>query len=114
MLYDRIFVLVVLAAVIQLAAPNVAAQSPSAGLKVAHRLCARCHAIRPGQTGQHPLAPTFQDIAKRYPVWDLQEALAEGILVGHASMPAFVLPPADIGNLLTYMDTLTPQKKKNR
>ena len=111
---DRIFVLVVLAAVIQLAAPNVAAQSPSAGLKIANKLCARCHAIRPGQTGQHPLAPTFQDIAKRYPVWGLQEALAEGILVGHASMPAFVLPPADVGNLLTYMDTLTPPKTKDR
>jgi len=103
-----------LAAAVTLLASTATAQSPSAGLKIANQLCARCHAVQPGQIGRHPLAPTFQDIAKRYPVWNLQEALAEGILVGHASMPAFALKPADIGNLLTYMDTFTPPKKKSQ
>jgi mono/diheme cytochrome c family protein len=112
MLRDR-SMLVLLVAIMQLATPNVSAQSQSAGLKLAEKLCARCHAIGPGEIGRNPLAPTFQDIAKRYSVWDLQEALAEGILVGHATMPAFVLKPKEIGDLLTYMDTFTPPKKKS-
>ena len=86
-------------------------QDTAAGLRLAETLCARCHAIAPGEIGRHPLAPTFADIANRYSVWDLQEALAEGILVGHASMPKFKLQPKDITDLLSYMDTMTKPKK---
>ena len=95
-------------------APSVNAQDTSAGLKLAEQRCARCHAIKPGQIGQHPLAPTFMDIANRYSVWDLQESFAEGILVGHAAMPKFVLKPREINNLLSYMDTMTKRQKQSR
>lgn len=113
MVLDRILIGAVVV-IMQMAAPSVVAQDQAAGLKLADKLCAKCHAISPGQIGRHPLAPTFQDIANRYSVWDLQEALAEGILVGHAAMPKFILKPEEITNLLTYMDTMTKPKKGPR
>lgn len=92
----------------------IAAQDTGAGEAIAEKLCARCHAIRPGQKSRHGLAPTFPAIANRYSVLGLQEALAEGIVVGHADMPKFVFSPAEINNLLAFMDTFTQQKSKAR
>lgn len=109
-------VLVVAIAVLgsgQLVSP-VGAQDQAQGRELAEKLCARCHAIGPRMTGRHPNAPSFQEIAGRYPVWNLQEALAEGILVGHPDMPKFQLKPAQINALLTYMDTLGPTKEPVR
>ena len=97
---------------VQVALCPASAQEETAGLQLARTLCATCHAVAPGEIGLHPLAPTFQDIASRYSVWDLEEALAEGILVGHASMPQFKLKPKDIRDLLTYMDALPKLKKQ--
>ncbi|MGI9405951.1 MAG: c-type cytochrome [Hyphomicrobiaceae bacterium] len=77
------------------------------GQALAEEKCARCHAI--GPTGKSPFqdAPPFRNIAKRYPVEGLAEALAEGIFVGHPAMPEFVFPPDEIGDLLTYMDSFS-------
>ena len=64
--------------------------SPAArGEAIAQRHCARCHAI--GDAGASPmgLAPPFRDLSKRYPIETLEEALAEGIVVGHPAMPRF-------------------------
>ena len=69
---------------------TVTAQPQDKGFQLADKLCARCHAIAPGKVRKHPRAPSFMDIANRYSVWGLQEALAEGIVVGHADMPKFV------------------------
>ncbi len=82
------------------------------GRALADKLCARCHAV--GATGESKLAkaPPFRVIANRYSVWTLQEALAEGLVTGHAQMPEFVLNPDEINNLLTFMDTLTTNKGK--
>ena len=90
-----------------LAASPAVAQNIPAGQAISEKLCARCHAIRPSRKSKHALAPTFPDIANRYSVWGLQEALAEGIIVGHVDMPKFVFSPTDINNLLGYMDTFT-------
>ena len=87
-----------------------AAQSTIAGEALAEKLCARCHAIRTGEKSKHGLAPAFPLIANRYSVWGLQEALAEGIVVGHADMPKFVLSPNEINDLLAFMDTFTRLK----
>lgn len=89
----------------------VAAQPEDTGFKLAEKLCARCHAIERGKVSRHPRAPSFMEIANRYSVWGLQEALAEGIVVGHPDMPKFVLNPEEINPLLTYMDGLKSQKK---
>ena len=37
------------------------------------------------------LAPPFRDLPKRYPVENLAEALAEGIVTGHPARPRFIL-----------------------
>ena len=57
------------------------------GEVIAQKNCARCHAI--GEAGASPmgLAPQFRDLSKRYPIETLEEALAEGIVVGHPAMP---------------------------
>lgn len=87
-------------------APTVAAspQTIDAGRQLAETLCAECHAIGLDEESPFPPAPAFRDIAQRYSVWMLQEALAEGIVVGHDAMPVFVLSPTEIGQLLSYME----------
>ena len=56
--------------------------------------CAMCHAV--GRIGDSPLAiaPPFRTLHTRYRVDDLAEALAEGIVTGHPSMPQFQLDAA--------------------
>ena len=68
--------------------------------------CARCHSI--DRVTQSPLkiAPPFRTLHLRYPMEDLGEALAEGIVTGHPTMPEFQLDPDQIHDLLSYMKTL--------
>ena len=68
--------------------------------------CARCHAT--GRVGESPLpiAPRFRDLHTRYPVEDLAEALAEGIVTGHPTMPQFELDAGQIGDLIAYLKSL--------
>jgi len=89
-----------------LAAPALAQGNPQVGRRLAEANCARCHAI--GRVGESPLpiAPPFRALHTRYPVEDLAEALAEGIVVGHPTMPEFRLDPDQIDNLIAYLKTL--------
>lgn len=68
--------------------------------------CAMCHAV--GQFGDSPLAiaPPFRTLHEFYPIDSLQEALAEGIVTGHPSMPQFQLEPDQIEDVLAYLKTL--------
>ena len=68
--------------------------------------CARCHSI--DRVTQSPLkiAPPFRTLHLRYPVEALGEALAEGIVTGHPTMPEFQLDPDQIHDLLSYLKTL--------
>ena len=45
--------------------------------------CSRCHAIGKEGTSPHPEAPPFRTLSSKYPVEDLAESLAEGIVSGH-------------------------------
>ena len=76
------------------------------GLKFAQANCASCHAI--GPAGESPLrtAPTFRTLRLRYPVEDLAEAFAEGIMTAHPAMPQFELDVAQIGDLIAYLKSL--------
>jgi cytochrome c len=78
------------------------------GRRFAEKNCARCHAV--GKTGisTHPKAPPFRSIAAKGHIDDLQEALAEGIAVGHPDMPEFEVEPERIASLLAYLKTLAP------
>ena len=62
--------------------------------------CSKCHAI--GLHGESPLkeAPPFRTLHLRYPVEDLAESFAEGIVTGHPTMPQFRLDPAEIDDLI--------------
>jgi len=92
-----------------IADPAAAQSSPTArGQAIAERLCARCHAIREQGASPMGLAPPFRDLPKRYPVENLAEALAEGIVTGHPAMPRFTFEPREIDALLTYIAGLAP------
>ena len=68
--------------------------------------CARCHAIDRRSASRLPIAPPFRILHTRYPIETLGEALAEGIVTGHADMPEFQLDPDQIHDLLSYLKTL--------
>lgn len=85
------------------------------GRAIAEKNCARCHAT--GPTGESPLkpAPPFRVLPQRYPIENLAEALAEGIVTGHSAMPEFTFKPDEIDALLTYIASLgraAPAKTK--
>jgi cytochrome c len=97
----------VAAVVLQLASFEFAqAASPERGRAFALENCARYHAI--GAAGDSPLdeAPPFRDLHALYPVEHLAEALAEGIVTGHAEMPEFRLDPEEAEDLIAYLKTL--------
>ena len=76
------------------------------GRTFAQANCAQCHAV--GPIGESPLriAPPFRTLHERYPVETLAEALAEGIVTGHPSMPEFRLDVAQINDLIAYLKSL--------
>ena len=86
--------------------PALAQGNSQAGQRLVEANCARCHAV--GRVGDSPLpiAPPFRTLHTRYPVENLAEALAEGIMVGHPTMPEFRLDPDQIENLIAYLKTL--------
>ena len=92
------------------AAAGQAGDQSQAGRAYADAACASCHAV--GRSGASPLkaAPPFREIMTRYPAEDLEEALAEGIVVGHPAMPNFQLEGPDLENLVAYLRTLQPQR----
>lgn len=79
---------------------------PARGADFARRNCGECHATGPGGTSATPRAPAFRDLHRRYPVEQLAEALAEGIVTGHRGMPAFELTTAQIDDVIAYLRSL--------
>lgn len=74
-----------------------------AGQTLAETRCARCHAVR--RTGASPAdaAPAFRHLGRKWPVENLAEALAEGIVVGHPAMPALAFSPPEIDDFLGFL-----------
>lgn len=68
--------------------------------------CSDCHAV--GATGESPApeAPAFRRLHEKYRVDTLQEALAEGISVGHPAMPQFMFTPADVDAMIAYLQSI--------
>jgi len=93
--------------------PNlaVAAAEPDAaeieaGRDIAQEHCARCHGVGRVDDSPLPQAPPFRRLHERYPVEQLAEAFAEGIVVGHTEMPVFEFEPAQVEALLAYFKSL--------
>jgi cytochrome c len=82
--------------------------SPAAqrGLVILRANCSRCHAIGKMGDSALPIAPPFRTLHERYPVDDLQEPLAEGIVTGHPTMPEFRFDPGQVGDIIAYLKTL--------
>src|SRR5262249_24774076 len=60
------------------------------GKVLVEKNCSRCHAIGKEGESTHPEAPPFRTLSSKYPIDDLAESLAEGIVSGHPDMPIFV------------------------
>jgi cytochrome c len=106
-----LFAFLGLSACAGLAPTDALAQDVAQGRKLAQKNCGRCHAI--GETGRspHAKAPPFRVIAAKGNVENLQEALAEGIMVGHPDMPEFRLDPKQISDFLAYLQALSPGQR---
>ncbi|PZN13894.1 MAG: hypothetical protein DIU63_13530 [Proteobacteria bacterium] len=76
------------------------------GRALAEEHCSRCHAIGLEDQSQLPSAPPLRELPKRYPVENLAEAFAEGIVTAHPAMPQFTFEPPQIAALLSYIDSL--------
>lgn len=78
------------------------------GRTLAQQNCAACHAV--GKTGRSKRsgAPPFRTLGRSYDLDNLQEALAEGISVGHkgVDMPEFQFSPDRIDALIAYIRSL--------
>ena len=78
------------------------------GKAIAQANCGKCHAIGPTGASPNPKSPPFRTLSHKYPLSDLEEALAEGIVVGHegAEMPHFRLSTGQIEALLAYLGSI--------
>lgn len=68
--------------------------------------CSSCHAV--GATGESPApeAPPFRYLSRNYRVASLEEALAEGITVGHPAMPQFQFETEDVSAIVQYLQSI--------
>ena len=95
-------------ALLWLALPAQAADKNMAekGQALVEENCARCHAIGKEGDSPHKQAPPFRTLSAKYPVSDLAESLAEGIVSGHPDMPIFVFSPQDVGAIIDYLESI--------
>jgi mono/diheme cytochrome c family protein len=80
------------------------------GRVIVEQRCVSCHAI--GESGESPRqdAPPLRRLAERYPVTALEEAFAEGILVGHPAMPALRFTPEEIAAITAYLESIQERR----
>lgn len=82
------------------------AQDIDRGRAIVEGNCAPCHAT--ARDGASPLAaaPPFRSLSERYPISDLEEALAEGIVTAHPAMPEFTFEPSDVAAIIAYIQSI--------
>ena len=93
------------------AMPAAAAQKDltDKGKVLVEQNCSRCHAIGKEGASTHPEAPPFRTLSSRYPIEDLAESLAEGIVSGHPDMPIFVFSATDVEAIIEYLNSIQDQ-----
>ena len=81
--------------------------SASLGGNLVRLKCAGCHAVE--STGDSPMkaAPPFREMGRTYPVRDLQEALAEGLVTAHPAMPQIELEANEVGDVIAYLESVS-------
>jgi mono/diheme cytochrome c family protein len=83
-----------------------AAENPQQGKRLALTHCAKCHAIDKVSPSPLEIAPPFRTLHERYPVEMLQEALTEGIVTGHPTMPQFSFDADQVADFIAFLKTL--------
>lgn len=80
------------------------------GRRLVADACAGCHAV--AGTGPSPMADAtpFREIVTRYPLRNLEEAFAEGLVTSHPAMPDFVFRAGEIDDLIAYLEDVKAQK----
>ena len=93
------------------AAAAAEALEPAAqrGQVIARTYCMGCHSIDRVSASPLTIAPPFRTLHKKYPVENLEEALAEGISTGHPTMPEFRFDPGQINDFISFLKTLERQ-----
>lgn len=86
---------------------EVTAGSVDRGTVLVRRQCAGCHAVERVGDSPLPAAPPFRSMGVIYPVQDLQEAFAEGVVTAHPDMPAFQFQPNDIADVIAYLEDVS-------
>jgi mono/diheme cytochrome c family protein len=76
------------------------------GRDLVARNCSMCHAIGPTGDSPLPAAPRFRELHERYPVENLAEAMAEGIVTGHPQMPEFLFYSWEVHDIIAYLKSI--------
>jgi cytochrome c len=76
------------------------------GLTFVSANCTKCHAVDKLSPSPLSIAPPFRTLHTKYPVENLAESLAEGIMTGHPTMPQFQLDAGQISDVIAYLKTL--------
>jgi mono/diheme cytochrome c family protein len=87
---------------------QIAAPDAQHGLELAERLCAVCHAVRPGSTSGRPDVPSFAVIATLPNL--TPERLVGAIILPHPPMPGLPLTTEEIRDVVAYITSLRSQK----
>jgi mono/diheme cytochrome c family protein len=106
-LAGRCFV-ILLVTTLLVASGRAQTMSPSEqrGQRFAITNCARCHSIDKVSASPLKVAPPFRTLHQKYPVDTLEEALGEGIVTGHPTMPEFRLDPGQVADLIAFLKRL--------
>jgi len=90
--------------------PQVAAdrqaEAAGRGRQLAAGVCASCHAIGPAGASPMAAAPPFREVVRRYPLDDLEQAFADGLVTSHPAMPAFVFRASEIDDLIAWLEAV--------
>ena len=76
------------------------------GRRIVELQCISCHAVRSDGESHNRKAPPLHTLAERYPVTSLEQAFAQGIMVGHPGMPDFHFNPSQIRSILAYLNSI--------
>jgi cytochrome c len=88
----------------------LAADVPNVGMERGRILikasCAGCHAVGRADVSPMPDAPPLREVHQRYPVENLAEALAGGLVTGHPDKPAFRFDAREVDDIIEYLKSL--------
>lgn len=85
---------------------DAGAQSAQRGAVIARTHCVRCHSIDKVSPSPLTIAPPFRELEQRYPVESLEEAMAEGLVTGHPTMPEFRFDVGQVRDFIAFLKTL--------